>query len=365
MDRRQALRATTCANPTGRQPAKGRGSSRLFAKAVGGLLWIGLLAGPAGLWAVEPPDPPRRESDGFLKRLDKKHAALSQDLSALAERIDLFMGGLRVCQDSTETYVQAGGTVIMLKDGGLRFDHILQANIILPNTQDRFKLLLERTPDNLQPLSPGARSATESATLAQAGSNVTNVTAALQYVRREQQKWLFNADAGVEVTWPPDPFGKLRFSRLFPLGEDLRINFSETLFWYTSIGAGQRAQIDLEMYLSNCMLFRTTAEALWREQQRERGFDLGLNLFLFHELTWRDVVVYRAGATALTGPEASISSWGAGIQYRRRLYKNWLHMTVEPAVVFAKENGYQGDPSIRLGFDLTFGEKYIHPEDAK
>lgn len=271
------------------------------------------------------------------------------------------MGGLRVCEDSTESYVQTGATAIVLKDGGLRFDHILRANLILPNSQDRFKLLLERAPENdLEPLSPGARSATESDTLSQAGSNLTNFTAALQYVTQEQNKWYFSTDAGVDVQWPPDPFGRVQFRRSFSLGEELKVNFGETIFWFTSVGIGEKTQLDLEKELSNCMLFRATAEALWREQ--ERGFNMGLNLSLFHELTWKEVLVYRFGVTAGTKPTTGFTNWGAGIQYRRRVYKNWLHVTVEPAVAFAQANQYQADPSISFSFDVTFGATYVHPE---
>lgn len=361
---RQAMPVTTRrTHAFGLDPAKVRGLAASCVKVLVNALLLAVLLCPSSLPAAEAPVS-SPEPEGFLKKMDRSHDILSEQLSALAGRIDLFMGGLRVCEDSKETYVQVGGNVIIRKDGEVRFDHVLRANIVLPNTQDRFRLLFESAAErDLQPVSPGSRRATETESLSQVSSDITNLKAALQYATQEKQKWHFSADAGAEVQLPPDPFGRLRLKRSFSLGDEFRLNFAETIFWFTSEGPGAKTQIDLEKHLFSSMLFRSTTEALWRE--RERGVDLGQNLSLFHELSWREVVVYKIGLTAQTEPYRHLKDWGVGIEYRRRLYKNWLYLSIQPALTFSRDNQYQTDPSINIGFDVTFGEKYVSPEKAE
>ena len=200
----------------------------------------------------------------FFSAVDWSHDGLSTKVGELAERIDLFVGGLRTCEDSSGTYFQMGGSTVVLKNGALRFDYILNAKIELPNTQDRFRLLIESRPENdlREPLSPGARRSTESADVSPQVSDTSQLSAFLQFITQEKGKWFIKADGGVQVDFPPDPFTRLRFQRSFSFGS-WRLTGEETFFWLQSLGAGASTQIDLEMHLDNCMLFRGSTQVVW------------------------------------------------------------------------------------------------------
>jgi hypothetical protein len=87
-------------------------------------------------------------------------------------------------------------------------------------------------------------------------------------------------------------------------------------------------------------------------------FELSQGLSIFHVLNWRDVLVYKVGVAGQTDPNTHVSDWTAGIEYRRRIHKNWLFLTIEPALTFEKERNFKGEASFRVGLEAMFGEKY-------
>ncbi len=294
----------------------------------------------------------------FYKAVDWSHTGLSNKVGELAERIDLFIGGLRTCEDSSGSNFQVGGSTAVLKNGALRFDYILNAKIELPNTQDRFRLVIESRPQNdlREPLSPGTRSSTESTDVSPQVAEASQLSTFLQFMTQEKGKWDIKADGGVEVDFPPDPFTRLRFQRALSFGS-WRLTGEETLFWYQSLGLGESTQINLDIHLESCMLFRAAAQVVWKE--RMQRFDLSQTFSLFQELSWKEVLTYKVGVTGDTEPDLHMKDWGIGVEYRRRIYKNWLYIAIEPAVSFSSVNDFETNPSIRFTFDMTFGPRYV------
>jgi len=321
------------------------------------LVLLVLSLGFAGLARAAEPESAKARGT-FYDTMERTHDVLSQELGALADRMDLFLGGLRTCEDSSGSYIQAGGSVAVHKNGDVLFDHTLNAKFDLPNTRDRFRFVLESHPDKdfREPLSPGARSSTQSDTLSQQGSDITKFSSALQFVLQEKRRWFISVDGGAQVQFPLDPFSRLRFRRQFSFGW-WRLTAEETVFWFESLGAGESTQIDLEMYLPNCTLLRGTSQAVWKD--RDRRFELSQNFSLFQELSWKDVLTYKIGITGYANPGLSKKDWGVSVEYRRRIYKNWLYIAIEPAVWFSEVNDFKTDPSIRFSFDMFFGQKYV------
>jgi hypothetical protein len=314
-------------------------------KALRNVAVMALLLGPVSAPFAADPEPSPNTNKTPDTVLDRSHEVISRQVDEISGRIDMFLGGKRVCEDSTGSYVQAGGSVALPGDREVRFDHVLRVKLVLPNTRDRLRVLLESDPekDVQEPLSPGARSPTESESFTKERSDVTKLSAALQFALQEWRKFQFNIDAGARVRLPPDPFARFGIKRAYSVGE-WRILGSETVFWFDSLGAGEKTQVDVERHVYNCILFRATSEVGWKE--RKRSFELSQGLALFQELTWRDLLAYKAGVTGATRPSMHIENWGLGIEYRRRLHKNWLFVSIEPALTFAKAERFEAERAI-------------------
>jgi hypothetical protein len=303
--------------------------------------------------AASEPEPPGR----FLRTLERSHDAFSSEVGRFAERIDLFLGGNRVCEDSQESYIHAGVSTVLRENGDVRFDRILRARFDLPNTEDRFKLLIESDPerDFRELTSPGARDSTETTSLTPRGTG-TSLSAALQVALQERRQWRSSLDAGAQMGIPPDPYTRFRLRRSLS-STHWRFTFGETLFWFASLGIGSSTQFDLERQLSSCLLLRSTTEALWKEQ--EGGLELRQGLTLHHDLSWREVITYKLGATGEAKGDNQFNDWGGAVEYRRRIYKNWLFFSLEPAVLFSRVNDFRAEPSLRFTVDILFGNMYI------
>jgi hypothetical protein len=326
-----------------------------------------LLLGIAPAWAAADSSAasdskPPGSTDTFLQRIDASHEAFSREIDDLSQRLDMFLGGDRTCEISQDSYLQVGASAVLLKSGKVVFDRILRAKIDLPNTQDRFRLLLESDPEKnfREPLSPGARSSTESPTLAEQGPG-QNFSAAIQYVTQEKMNWAASLDAGIEAQFPPDPFARGKVKRSYSFGEDWRFTFGETLFWFVSLGPGSSTQFDLEKHIptSFCQsLFRSSTVATWRYRETGKGFDLSQSLSLYQELSSQAVLAYKFGVTGEAKENTHVNNWGLGVEYRRRVYRDWLYVSVEPAIAFSRDNSFQADPSLRFTIEISFGGKF-------
>jgi hypothetical protein len=65
------------------------------------------------------------------------------------------------------------------------------------------------------------------------------------------------------------------------------------------------------------------------------------------------------GATGEAKGDNQFNDWGGAVEYRRRIYKNWLFFSLEPAVLFSRVNDFRAEPSLRFTVDILFGNMYI------
>lgn len=302
--------------------------------------------------AAEPVD--TAEGQGaFMGMVDRSHGMLSQRVEALSQRFDTFFGGDRIYQESSGSYLKIGAATLLQEGGELDFSHILRLKLVLPKTRERLRLLIEADDEVVTSQKESDRINETSGERGRGKSST-----ALRYILAQTKSWGLDADAGVKLRLPLDPFARIRAGWIVPLGEAWLFRLTEKVFIYNSIGLGETTRIDFDRTIHKDDLLRFSTEATWHEKE-DGNFQLSQNVVFYQTIDPRNSLAYRVGVFAATEPTFEASEYVVDVRYRRGVYKDWLFFDLTPGVAFRDEHDYGPDFSFRVGFEALFGDKYI------
>ena len=280
------------------------------------------------------------------KSIDIGHDQIEERVNLFVDWVDEFFGSERVFEETRDNYVKLSIGKVIEEGGKVNNANKLSAQINLPRTEDRLKLLITSEPEtdeiagNLQPRE----------TLSGVNTNNEQSTA-LRFVARETPVWNIHADLGVRYQSGVDPFGRFRVRRTVVL-TPWTLHFAETLFWYDSLGRGETTHVDFERPVNHKFLFRATTEATWRDQTDY--FDLVEALMFLHRVSDRRSVIYQASAFGVTEPVQHVTDYLLGVRFRQLIHRDWLFFEINPQINYPKELHFKAVPTLTLKLDIIF-----------
>lgn len=324
------------------------------------VLWASfLLADEAGPPAPEPDAPakvacdkPGSDADGWIDRMQR---GVYITVCGSASWFDGLFGNPRFDQDSDETFGRVG--ILETYD---RRDHLdtrlrLRARFALPNLENRFRVtlgrgdaqdLVEERPANTEnPLPPKFESVDDEAWLLGLG-----------YSKQGGLENGFDFGVGVRLRTPIDPYVKATYRHNFIFSNSTMLRFRETPFWRDSRGFGTTTQLTLDQLLTDSLLFRWNNTATIAEDTK--GFEWGSNFNLYQSLSERRALSYTMLFVGETRADVGLQNFGFETEYRQRIYRKWLFMSVSASVTWPRETLLEEreiNPGVGLGFEMYFG----------
>lgn len=312
---------------------------------LGWILWLTTAAAIADTPRADANDEPVIES---LKPFEDTHATVSQQVLRFADWLDSFFANTRYYDESQNSYLKLNLIHVRREKGDGGYSASLKGKLTLPNTQRRFKLLLESESDEtLQESDSSGQQPTPVKAM-----ESQEQTLGLRYIGKDTLRWRISTDAGIRLRATLDPFVRLRIRRRFLAGH-WTARLTETLFWFDSLGLGETTRLNIDRDLGEHYLFRSTTKATWREQTR--AFDLGQSLQLFHDISHRRVVAYQASANGVTKPDTHVTSYLLSVRLRQQLHRDWLFFEINPRVLYPQETNYRPEASLVLTLESIFG----------
>ena len=180
----------------------------------------------------------------------------------------------------------------------------------------------------------------------------TQYAASLRYERAEENRWHYSADSGINVQFPLDPFVRTRGSYEVPL-EEWRLKFTETVFWFRTLGLGQTAQYEMSQVISDKLLFRATTTANCFESPQLCNFRQ--DLAFFHNLDDRNVFQYQLSLIGDDNPKLRDTDYLLLMRYRHKLHREWMYFEVTPQLSFPRTDTFKMNPSIIMRLEMLFG----------
>lgn len=178
----------------------------------------------------------------------------------------------------------------------------------------------------------------------------------IQYRERKDADGRFEADAGLRIRSPVDPFvkGGYRFRAKF-LG-DVRVLLRETGFWQNSEGFGFTSRIDLERNILDDWLLRwSTSGTISQESEGVRGFSA---LTAYRELPGSRAIAGQVFTSGEFDAAVPLGEYGVRVAYRHRILRDWLVLEVRPSLTWPKDDPddtRKASWGIGIGLEMFFG----------
>jgi len=302
--------------------------------------------------AVEPaPSVEQTSAPGVLGVVDQTHDYVSESVEQLAAGIDRFFANEKHYRYTNHTYVQIRLDGYWRDERTPEYTPRLRAKLHLPGAERRFKLMLESDPQERQ--TPQDLSQNNSGTTGGAGAG--NYFLSLLRKRVSGSGWSIQPNIGVELKQPLEAFLRLRLYKSYPLGEKWILRPDQNFYWYTGSGAGSDSNLEFNYRLSEAWLLRTSSFLRWTE--RNDYWEPSQNLVLYHHLRPGVQMYYQVGMFGRTAPTLHVTNYLFTIDYRQRLYRDWLFLEMRPQLSYAEAEDWRPVRSFLLRFDIVFGRQ--------
>lgn len=174
--------------------------------------------------------------------------------------------------------------------------------------------------------------------------------------REPEKGGRFEADAGMRIRSPIDPFVKAGYRFERTIAGDVLLRLRETAFWQNSEQFGLTSRVDLEGSVAETWLVRWTASATISE--RSEGVRGYTSLTGFRGLPNQRAIGAQLFSAGEFDAAVPIGEYGAKFAYRQRVWRDWLVLEVRPSVTWQKTDPNQPRQAswgFGVGFEMFFG----------
>jgi hypothetical protein len=174
--------------------------------------------------------------------------------------------------------------------------------------------------------------------------------------REPRQGGRFEADAGLRIRSPLDPFVKGSYKFMRGSSENTMYAFRETVFWQNSEKFGATSRIDVERIMKDTWLLRWTGSGTI--SQRTEGVRGYTALTLMRGLPHRRAIAAEIFTTGEFDAPVPTENYGLKMAYRRSIARDWLVLETRVSCTFPREEISQERMTnwgVGIGFEMFFG----------
>jgi len=286
--------------------------------------------------------------------IDRAHQGVFNAVWRSAMRMDQLFGG----GGDEAAYMETTGSLApaLLYD---RFDGLqprvrFQVDVPLPQINERFHAFIGRVnrDEYVTERRPG------SGAFARQYGGPTEEDDTLFGIRYRDPKdgghW--DADAGLRIHSPLDPFvkGSYRFDR--GSSERTLVSFRETAFWQNTEKFGFTSRVDVERILREVYLLRWTTSGTISE--RSDGVKGYMSVIAMRGLPERRAIAAELFTQGAMDADVPLGDYGVKLAYRRSITRDWLVLETRVSLTYPKDHPEQSRKPIwgvGVGLEMFFG----------
>jgi hypothetical protein len=308
----------------------------------------------------EDPGPPaddankKEEKDPYKDPfIDRAHNGVFNAVWRSAMRMDQWFGS----KESEAAYLKTSGSIApaLLYD---QFDGFqprvrFQVDVPLPQLNERFHAFIGRVnrDEYVTEESPSS-----GAFARQYGPVEDDQTLfGIQY-RDPKDGGHWDADAGLRLASPLDPFVKGSYRFMKGSSENWLVSFRETAFWQNSEKLGITSRVDVEKILRDVWLFRWTGSGTF--SQRSEGVKGYTSFTLLRGFPNRRAIAAELFTQGELDADVPLGNYGVKLAYRRSIARDWLILESRVSLTFPKEGPWQvreASWGVGIGLEMFFG----------
>ncbi len=284
----------------------------------------------------------RDELDRPESWLDRSHSYLGQRLCEPAAWFDGFFGDDRALEETpVGTFFRFRNSVLWDQTEGTSLGVQVRANVILPRTSERLRLLISRDADFSDEFGDGPP----------VGDPDERTRLGLRFLGTERARSRFDIDGTVRVSGTElNPRVRGRYRYVQGLTTHTLARATQSVLWEREDGVGTTSRLDWEWLPDRDRLVRWTGQGTWSEASR--GLDWRSSVVAFQQLDSRTALRGELGSFGFTHPKFSIEEYFVALRYRRQFLRHWLFYEIQPEHAWPRD--FETGESRRGDWRLTF-----------
>lgn len=173
----------------------------------------------------------------------------------------------------------------------------------------------------------------------------------------KQQELILQAGSQLTDGVKLDPYVRIKRRFKWHFSDDWTHRMSHALFWESVAGAGLESKFVFDKPLEKTYLFRAQTEGVWWHEKSY--YDLTQRLLLYQTLNPYRLLTYQTWASwDAQIDHADNTAYGLSVNWRERVYKNWLYFEVQPGVHWIDDNDFKDpDVTLMLMLEMRFFKK--------
>ena len=277
--------------------------------------------------------------------IDLAHATVSKKILSTTRRFDAFFGDERIAAEKQNTQIKVTTSVKLAQNQRPEVTFPISTNLALPHLENKVHLVVDTL-------------LKENKAAAEDKKKDTDVKVSLRYLLLKKAREWVSLDGGARVAQKRialdslEPFATLRIRSTVDF-DPWALQLTQFVNWFKNDGFSANSRLDLERRFSHDTLFRMTSNALWSEN--EVGTKLTQSLSLRWQLSHNQALGLELSGEGHTRSPATVDTYTVNLTYRRRIYKNWAFLGIEPGVQFLHADRFRRTPLILLNLEILFG----------
>lgn len=302
-----------------------------------------------------------------FKYLDTMHDWLSHKVDDFGEQADDFFGTDDSFDRTKGSRLDIMTPVRFHSDGSIDTQVKFRTKIALPRTNRRWHLIVSSAEDNIKELSSGGAAGTAGTGNNSPLNNASSATSpqqddgtnvGLRYALDIAGFTATFVDVGLNFRniIEPDPYARIKLHYKWQLSPKWYSRMYQDLYWESYKGVGLNSRQVFDRQINNQFLFRSQTEADWKD--KDQNYSLSQNFIFVDQVNVHRGLAYYLGWGWNWTPDApgfNLSSYSVGVNWRERIYKDWMFFEIDPEISFYDDTNFnKADASIRFMLEAQF-----------
>lgn len=239
------------------------------------------------------------------------------------------------------------------------FDNDLGASVKLrldvPNSKQRLRLFFDTDPDDLESINDRRRDNDRSGP-DQSDESVVGI----ELRNKDSRRWKNSARIGARVGSPVSLYARVRTKRFVELSGPWRSRLIQSASYFDADNQGDGkgwladTQYDIYRPVGDNDILRVSNEAQFTDETARwelfHGYSYYQSLDPIHSLE------YSLALTGNNQPNPRVDNYWLRLQWRSRLYKDWLYGKVTPELSFPRSRDFDDTWSLLLELEIFFSD---------
>ena len=289
------------------------------------------------------------DKKNFWKPIDSTHELVSEKIIKYSSEIDAYFAGKKFEAETNNSYIRTGYQFSKYGSNPLNQEFLFKAKIELPRLQKKLNFIVE----DIRRIDDEATGGNKVQTGTQV-DRVQDLTAALRFEFLKDSNWKLDNDAGIKVRLPLDPYYRIRLSWKKVLLERWYSYFSQRFSWFNSSGWESFTDWYFDTPIYPSLLFRFYNSSYWSDESSEMEWTH--NVSFYKTYSPKLISQYYFSIQSLSKNQVTtLESYSVGVNFRYKIYKEWLFLNINPSVSFARTNSFYREYGGLIGVELFMG----------